>query len=253
MKKGFPTVYKAVFSLLIVSAVAAASAGCSLNINLNTESGVSSQSSAESSESSTEASQESEESTEPDNSEVPVVTGTEGSQESEQSDEMTESQAAEVSVDGYQFDDEQIVKDYHTAQEFTKNEEFNALFKSNAIDKEYGAALEEATTILSMRQSAISAANKWKDKIDPVYAALGEMLVSKPEELAKLDQSQKEWDEGVVTTEESFKTEAEGAGSEGLLATDTAMMNYYKGRVAVLLEQIYELNGNTIDLADYGL
>lgn len=176
----------------------------------------------------------------------------EESSEPSEEESMTESQAAEVSIEGYQFDDEQIVKDYHTATEFTSNEEFNKLFADNALDTAYQQELQSADTINSMRQTTISYADQWKTLSTTAYDTLSEKLTDRPEEKEKLEQSQNEWIMSLAETESSFNSEASGGGTEGLLAADAAMMNYYKGRAAVLLEQIYELDG-TIDLSAFGL
>lgn len=165
---------------------------------------------------------------------------------------LDESQAAEVSIDGYQFDDEQIVSDYHTATEFTSNEEFNAIFAENALDKEYNQEQQTAEAGTQMRTITAEYSGKWKDMVNTAFNELNGLLEDKPDEQAKLVQSQDEWIGGLAETESSFYSEADGAGTEGLLAAEAAVMNYYKGRAAVLLEQIYELNGE-IDLSTYGL
>jgi hypothetical protein len=166
---------------------------------------------------------------------------------------MTESEAAEVSIDGYQFDDEQIVSDYHTAEEFTKNDEFNSIFKNNILDTEYTENLRDAMTLKEMREVTIECAKQWEEEVGMVYDVLCDMLKDKPEELKKLEASQDEWKISVTIAESSFNEEAASGGTEAMLSADTAMMNYYKGRAAVLLEQIYELNGNQIQLVEYGL
>ena len=245
----------AAFVACLAAIVVAAFAGCSLNINMNDSSQTSNsmdgntsdvtedsastggdeESTAESSdEQSTESEQESEE------------------EESSETSVMTESEALEVSVDGYQFDDEQIVHDYHTAKEFTKNEEFNEIFKTNAIDAEYDKELKKAMSIRDMRNTTATYTQKWEAEVDVAYDALSRKLADNSEALGQLSASQQEWKDSTAAAEESFGAEAQDNGSEGLLAADTAMMNFYKGRAAVLLEQIYEIDG-TITLSDYGL
>ena len=180
----------------------------------------------------------------------------EESSEQESSEEqisMTESEAIEVSIDGYQFDDELIVKDYHTAKEFTDNEDFNGIFNNNALDAGYNTELRTADTISQMRSITISYVDKWKLKADDAYNSLYEELADKPEEREKLEASQEQWKASLSETENSFVEEAKNnGGTEALLSADAAMMNYYKGRAAILLEQIYELKGD-IDLSTYGL
>ena len=164
-----------------------------------------------------------------------------------------ESSAAEISYEGYQFDDEQIVEDYHTATVFTSNDTFNEIFSENALDKEYDAEQQNAGTSSEMRQITASYSAKWKSKVDEVFAELDVILEDNPDEHEKLIQSQDEWTGGLADVESSFYSEAdEGAGTEGLIAAEAAVMNYYKGRTAILLEQIYELNGE-IDLAQYSI
>ncbi len=194
----------------------------------------------------------SESSEEESKTEVSEESKTEESSENSGEEEPDESQAAEVSIDGYQFDDEQIVKDYHTATEFTSNEEFNKLFSGNALDVQYQQELQSADTLNSMRNTTISYAEKWKELSTRVYDDLHTKLADRPEEQAKLEQSQDEWIKSISETESSFNSEASSGGTEALLSADAAMMNYFKGRTAVLLEQIYELDA-TVDLSVYGL
>ncbi len=163
---------------------------------------------------------------------------------------MTESEAAEASNDGYEFDDEQIVDDYHTAETFTDNEVFNEIFKGNTLDAEYNNELKGASSVQEMRTITSSYANSWKGKVDTAFNALYAMLGS--DDQAKLDASQNEWKGTLASMESEFYEEAKSGGSEGLLAADTAVMNYYKGRAAKLLEQIYTCSGS-IELSDYGL
>ena len=163
---------------------------------------------------------------------------------------MTESEAAQASNDGYEFDDEQIVEDYHTAVTFTDNEEFNEIFKNNAYDSAYNEDLKNAVSIQDMRTVTESYGEKWKAMVSTVYNALSVDLDA--EENEKLSQSQEQWLQGLAETESSFIDEAKNGGTEGLLSADTAIMNYYKGRAAKLLEQIYTFNGG-IDLSAYGL
>ena len=163
---------------------------------------------------------------------------------------MTESEAAQASNDGYEFDDEQIVEDYHTAVTFTDNEEFNEIFKNNAYDSAYNEDLKNAVSIQDMRTVTESYGEKWKAMVSTVYNALSVDLDA--EENEKLSQSQEQWLQGLAETESSFMDEAKNGGTEGLLSADTAIMNYYKGRAAKLLEQIYTFNGG-IDLSAYGL
>lgn len=163
-----------------------------------------------------------------------------------------ESSAAQVSFDGYQFDDEQIVDDYHTAAVFTSNDTFNEIFAENALDKEYANEQQNAGTSSEMRQVTAAYSAKWKDKVSEVFTKLDALLADRPEEYKKLLRSQEEWTDGLPEAESSFYAEASGAGTEGLIAAEAAVMNYYKGRTAILLEQIYELNGE-IDLGEYGL
>ena len=163
---------------------------------------------------------------------------------------MTESEAMEASNEGYEFDDEQIVTDYHTAETFTDNEEFNEIFKGNSLDGEFDEALKNASSSTEMRNIISEYGNKWKNMANTSYSELSKLLDG--EDAEKLNQSQSEWEAGLSEVEESFYEEAKTAGSEGLIATDTAIMNYYKGRAAKLFEQIYTINGS-IELSDYGL
>ena len=93
-------------------------------------------------------------------------------------------------------------------------------------------------------------AAKWKEMVDKAYQALSESLEGSNSE--KLIESQNKWTQGLSEIKNSFQEEAQQGGTEGLIAAETAMMNYYKGRAAKLFEQIYTQNGS-IDLSDYGL
>lgn len=264
---------KKLTALLLCSAALAAMAGCEIKINsesskessvITESSEISAGKSEESSENAVSSAPESSaESSTGESSETVAESQNESSTESsvesteESSNEvsfesMTESEAAEVSIEGYQFDDEQIVKDYHTAKEFTDNEEFNKIFSSNALDLEYMTELRTAEAINQMRSVTITYSDKWNQKADEVYNALYDALADNPSEREKLEQSQTNWKNGLSEIESSFTAEAQNGGTEAFLAADAAMMNYYKGRAAVLLEQIYELNGN-IELSAYGL
>lgn len=170
----------------------------------------------------------------------------------EVSDESSDSSADnEASLpeqyDGYYFDDEQIVKDYHTAKEFTGDEKFNALFKENSIDKEFQKEIMETENESDMRAVTIKYGKRWKEEAGNAYDKLLELLESIPEEKQKLIESQNEWESTLDETESSFKNEAGDEnimGTQALLASDSAMLNYYKGRAAVLYQQIYSITGS---------
>lgn len=164
------------------------------------------------------------------------------SQESSEPEPSQESQE-----DGYFFDDEQIVEDYHTAQTFTDDETFNSLFQDNIIDKAYNEALKDTVSITDMRKVTIEYAEKWNQQALSAYEKLKTLLSDKPQELEKLEDSQNNWLNGLAETENEFYRQASTDTAEGdfgsqlLLSADTAMMNYYKGRAAVLYQQIFTL------------
>lgn len=147
--------------------------------------------------------------------------------------------------DGYYFDDEQIVDDYHTATEFTDNEEFNKLFLSNKIDANYQQELQDASTISKMRAVTANYAEIWKTEEEKVYKNLLDLLSDKHEAKSALEISEQEWKDGVREATDEFYADIDpnNSGSEELLSADTAVMNYYKGRTAKLYEQIYQLTG----------
>lgn len=180
--------------------------------------------------------------------------------ENENSDQTSsEISENETSETGYHFDDEQIVEDYHTANVFTSDETFNDIFSENEIDKSYQEELKEIMTVSDMRNAAQNYAKIWKEKVDVIYSELSEILEKNESEKESLLKSQNEWLAGLEDTENEFYAQASKALEEGqeigtdeLLSADTAVMNYYKARAAVLLEQIYVINGD-INLSDYGL
>ncbi|MBQ8135477.1 MAG: DUF1311 domain-containing protein [Clostridia bacterium] len=211
----------------------------------------------ESSEESTDESTEEEES-----SELSDDTQTEESSEEESVEEssessveessMDESQAANVVVDGYQFDDEEIVTDYHNPKTFTSNEEFNKLFVANALDAAYNEAQKGADSSTEMLNITSIYALKWKDMADTAYNNLYSKLADYPSEQSKLVDSQEKWQTGIEAQETLYEHEAQDGGTESLLVSQAELMNRYKSRAAVLFEQIYELDG-TINLSAYGL
>ncbi|MGN0470443.1 MAG: hypothetical protein ACI4GV_05975 [Acutalibacteraceae bacterium] len=175
---------------------------------------------------------------------------TESSDTSEKSDESEPSESSEQppqesEEDGYYFDDEQIVDDYHTATEFTDNEEFNKLFLSNKIDANYQQELQDASTISKMRTVTANYAEIWKTEEEKVYKNLLGLLSDKREAKSALEVSEQEWKDGVQEAIDGFYADIDpnNSGSEELLSADTAVMNYYKGRTAKLYEQIYQLTG----------
>lgn len=146
--------------------------------------------------------------------------------------------------DGYYFDDEQIVKDYHTAVEFTSDEKFNSMFKDNRINIDFNKEIMDAENESDMRAVTIKYGEIWKTEAGNAYNKLLTLLEDLPEQKQKLIESQHEWESTLEETERSFKEETPGEGTIGtqsLLASDSAMMNYYKGRAAVLYQQIYVL------------
>ncbi len=163
------------------------------------------------------------------------------SSQAESSYELEE--ASEISVDGYYFDDEQIVTDYHEAETFTSDEKFNELFAENSIDAAYLEECKELETVSDMRIIAMKYAGIWQEEANEAYDTLHELLEDKPDEQAKLEASQKSWLSTLGEVEESFREESDEDGTYGLLAADSAIMNYYKGRAAVLYQQVYVLTG----------
>lgn len=190
---------------------------------------------------------ESSEASDPDK--VPSDAGSEASADENSdasvSEELSE-ESGEISQDsqGYYFDDEQIVTDYHEAEYFTDDEKFNALFEKNEIDKAYNDELREIEDTLDMRNTTIKYAQIWKDEQAEAYQKLYDMLAELPEEQEKLVSSQQNWLGELDEIEAGFQSEASGSGTYGLLAADSAMLNYYKGRAAILYYQIYLLNGS---------
>ncbi len=158
-----------------------------------------------------------------------------------------ESSAAESSgaaEDGYFFDDEEIVEDYHTATVFTDDEDFNRLFAENRLNKEYNEEMKLPETVADMRVVTEDFCRRWQSEAENAYDKLYKALEDMPAEQEKLAQSQEQWRSELEETEQSFIMEASGNGTYGMLAADSAMMNYYKSRAAVLYHQIYLLNGS---------
>lgn len=177
---------------------------------------------------------------------------TSSSASSKEAKDMTESEAAQASTDGYQFDDEEIVKDYHHPDKFTDNEEFNKIFEKNKLDKEYNDKLKDAMTNAQMLSATNEYSGKWSKAEEAAYKALLKKLDKLETEKNKLISSEKDWSSNIRTVEESRDHEAEGGGTEALLSGSAEILNRYKSRTAVLLEQIYSLEGD-IDISEYGL
>ena len=160
------------------------------------------------------------------------------------SDEDSKKESSEEPA--YYFDDEQIVTDYHTAEVFTDDAAFNELFAANELDAAYMTESKELTNVADMRNLAITYGEKWREEVDNAYNQLFDLLSDNSAEQDKLITSQQQWVASIEETESSFRTEAESEGTYGLLAADTAMMNYFKSRAAVLYHQIYLLTGSFI-------
>lgn len=264
MKKRYKFV--AVFSALIMSValLTACSGEISITTNPKETSAEISQSQTDKqnnaantgSDGETEVSHENsvEENSEPESSEQ--AENSQNTESSAASEVSEQSETSETSVppenrpdesedDGYYFDDEQIVDDYHTATEFTDNEEFNKLFLSNKIDKNYQQELQDASTISKMRAVTANYAEIWKTEEEKVYKNLSKLLHDKHEAKSSLEISEQEWKDGVQEATDKFYADIDpnNSGSEELLSADTAVMNYYKGRTAKLYEQIYQLTG----------
>ena len=186
-------------------------------------------------------SSESEDSHEEFSEDVPNVSSEEAPEitESSPEEEISENEITlteESSESAYFFDDEQPVEDYHTAQTFTDDEVFNELFKDNSIDKECSDKMKDAVTDTDMRMVIGECIDKWKEQSQTAYEKLKELLSDKPSEL---EDKKQEW-----YAPENFTK----SGTMGILSADTAMMNYYKGRAAVLYQQIFVLTGNMEDI-----
>lgn len=149
-----------------------------------------------------------------------------------------------AAADGYYFDDEEIVEDYHTATVFTDDEDFNKLFAENEIDKSYNEDIKLPETVADMRIVTADYARRWQEQAEKAYSKLAGALEDKPAELEKLAVSQEQWTAELEEKEAGFQQEAAEQGTYGLLAADTAMMNYYKGRAAVLYHQLYLISGS---------
>ncbi len=160
----------------------------------------------------------------------------------DESEESKKESSAEEQ--GYFFDDEDIVEDYHTATVFTDDEDFNKLFAENEIDKSYNEEMKNPETVAEMRIVTEDYTRRWQKQEEKAYEKLGAALEEMPAEKEKLERSQEQWLADLEKTEASFIQEASDNGTYGLLAADSAMMNYYKGRAAVLYHQLYLLNGS---------
>ena len=180
------------------------------------------------------------------------------SPEESSADESSKEQSSEVSADepseqssqesesepGYYFDDEQISVDYHHATEFTDDDTFNSLFAQNDIDKALNDELKMAESVIEMRSITQKYAEQWKSEQQEAYLKLYDQLQELPEEQEKLVESQSSWNGELDAELQKFIDEASSAGSSGMLAADSAILNYYKGRAAVLYYQIYLLRGS---------
>ncbi len=261
---------KRIFSALLIMSLVMSTAilgGCNDNSDKDSDSTQTAASAADTTDSS-EASEEPSDDTQQSSAEevseqtAPEISEQQSSEESSEQESseqessemsfesMTESEALEASTEGYQFDDEQVVTDYHTAETFTDNEFFNDMFKENALDKAFIEQSKLASSTSDMLNLTTEFTAKWRDMADTACEALGQDLDE--ENNKKLLESQERWTKGLTAQEEAFMSEAESGGTEAVLAANTAIMNYYKGRAAKLFEQLYTINGE-IQLSDYGL
>ena len=92
--------------------------------------------------------------------------------------------------------------------------------------------------------------DKWKEQSQTAYEKLKELLSDKPSELERLENSQKNWESELEDKKQEWYAPENftKSGTMGILSADTAMMNYYKGRAAVLYQQIFVLTGNMEDI-----
>lgn len=160
--------------------------------------------------------------------------------------EESEGESSIENSDGYIFDDEQIVTHYHDAKTFTDNDDYNSLFSKNPLDKAYNDEMKKLDAVTEMRKTTIEYGNLWKEEVQKAYQKLHEVLKDRPEEQKKLEDSQQDWEATLPEVQSSFMEETAEQGTFGMLAFDTSVMNYYKGRAAVLYYQIYILNGSFV-------
>ena len=68
----------------------------------------------------------------------------------------------------------------------------------------------------------------------------------KPEEKSSLEESQSKWENETESFKQSVFEEynVSDDGTMGSIERSTSMLNYYKGRAAVLYEQIYKITGS---------
>ena len=161
----------------------------------------------------------------------------------EESSELSETEPSEESTDtsetvqGYYFDDEQIIEDYHHATKFTDDEAFNELFAGNDIDKAYNDELKMAESTLEMRSITQKYADQWKSEQQEAYLKLYDQL----QELILTRDEHHQTGDGSHMDVLSDSIDALAAKLD---AADSAILNYYKGRAAVLYHQIYLLTGS---------
>lgn len=257
MKLRYKVLCIIILSVSIMSSCSEKNTEASDNPQISQNSQVSSVSEiSEAAESSYNAeSSESQDSHEEFSEDVPNVSSEEAPEitESSPEEEISENEITlteESSESAYFFDDEQIVEDYHTAQTFTDDETFNESFINNSIDKECSDKMKDAVTETDMRLIIGEYIEKWKEQSLSAYEKLKELLKDNPDELEKLEISQKNWTDTLDSKKEEWYSSENFAelGTMGLLSADTAMMNYYKGRAAVLYQQIFILTGNMEDI-----
>ena len=257
MKLKYKFLFMLILSILIISSCSEKNTETSKDLQISEISQISEVSDiSEAAESSDEEkSRETQSSQEESSKDVSAEISEETSETAESSTDKESSEdensfTDENSDSAYFFDDEQIVKDYHTAQTFTDDETFNESFKDNSIDKECSDKMKEAISETDMRTVIGEYTEKWKEQSQTAYEKLKELLGDNRSELDKLEKSQEEWLESIEEKRtEFYDTEnIRQLGTMGLLSADTAMMNYYKGRAAVLYQQIFVLTGNMEDI-----
>ena len=257
MKLRYKVLCIIILSVSIMSSCSEKNTEASDNPQISQNSQVSSVSEiSEAAESSYNAeSSESQDSHEEFSEDVPNVSSEEAPEitESSPEEEISENEITlteESSESAYFFDDEQPVEDYHTAQTFTDDEVFNELFKDNSIDKECSDKMKDAVTDTDMRMVIGECVDKWKEQSQTAYEKLKELLSDKPSELERLENSQKNWESELEDKKQEWYAPENftKSGTMGILSADTAMMNYYKGRAAVLYQQIFVLTGNMEDI-----
>nr|WP_319489604.1 lysozyme inhibitor LprI family protein [uncultured Caproiciproducens sp.] len=120
----------------------------------------------------------------------------------------------------------------------TDNADFNALFKSNPIDKKYIAESNKAFSSVEMVQLSNKYADIWSKEVTSAYNKVVKLATG--DALKKIKAEQTAWVNGKTEALKKISDEAQaGGGTMAQVNAASGMMDYYRSRAAQVYRQLY--------------